>query len=251
VRCAAWLAGCLGLLAAASAGAGELRRVEAVGAVGLAKEGWSAPPRDAALERALRDALARVAREELGDPDQVDPEALAAALGDDPYAYASRFRILEDRGERPALLVDEPGIEREYVVVVEAWVDADRVRERLSAAGLLEEPAGGHRRSRLRVAVRNVRSHADYAAIRAALIEPGGALSVTPLEIERGQALFEVVSERSAARTLDALLAASGPALRIVPIEQDEDSLVLRMERAPEPAGAEPGPIDTTSPNRY
>jgi len=249
---AACLAGLLGALGVASPGAAELRRVEAVGAVGLAEEGWTTPPREAAIGRALKDALARVAQEELGDLEPAEPEALEAALGGDPYVYASRFRIVEDRGERRALLIDEPGIEREYVVVVEAWVDADRVRERLAAAGMLEEPSGEPRRSRIQVSVRNVRSHGDFLAIRGALIERTGALSVTPLEIQRGEAVFEVISERSAARTLDALLAASGPELRIVPIEQDEESMVLRMERRPDEAPeSEPGVFDTPGQNRY
>ena len=44
---------------------------------------------------------------------------LWAALGKNPLDYANRFRILEDRGERPALFTEIPGVSTEYVVLVE------------------------------------------------------------------------------------------------------------------------------------
>lgn len=246
----------LWLLAAPAWGADATRRVEAVGAVGMDPEkGWTTPPRDAALRRALSQAVTQVAESELPelDPSRAE-ETLAPALGDDPFVYASRFRILEDRGERPALLVQEPGVEREYVVVVEAYVDADRVRDSLTRAGLLNAPSGDAKRSRFQMTVLGLESYAAYAAVRAALLNGAGAESATPAEMSRGRAVFDVVASRAPSEVLDALLARTDPTLRFIPVDEDDQSLVVRVEHHPapaEPAAEAPGGFDTQDRKRY
>lgn len=232
--------------------ADPIRRVEAVGAVGLdPATGWTTPPRDAALRHALQQAVTQVAEAQLGD---VDPESAARALGDDPFVYATRFRILEDRGERPALLVQDPGVEREYVVVVEAYVDSDRVRESLSRAGLLDAPSGDRQRSRFQLTVLGLDSYPAYAAVRKVLLGGAGAESVTPLEIARGRAVFDVVASREPGALLDALLAQDDPTLRFSAVDEDERALVVRVDYRPapaEPAAEDPGGFDTPDRKRY
>ena len=55
-------------------------------------------------------------------------------LGDDPFEYATRFRILDDRGVRRSMDADGKATS-EYVVLAEVHVDAERVRERLQVVG--------------------------------------------------------------------------------------------------------------------
>ena len=89
-------------LALGDSGRAEVRPVEALGAVPLDANAPSrVAPRDAALQRALQDAVRRVALDELPDFDpETGEEALALALGEDPYEFANSYRIREDRGER-------------------------------------------------------------------------------------------------------------------------------------------------------
>jgi hypothetical protein len=244
------------LAAGAALAADGVRRVEAVGAVGLdPATGWTTPPRDAALRRALAQAVTRVAEAQLPDLDPESAEdALRPALGDDPFAYATRFRILEDRGERPALLVQEAGVEREYVVVVEAYVDADKVRESLARAGLLDAPSGDGLRSRFQVTVLGLDSYATYAAVREALVGGAGADSATPVEVSRGRAVFDVVASRAPSALLDALLAQTDPTLEFIPVDEDDRALVVRVEHRPaagEPAAEAPSGFDTPGRKRY
>ena len=157
----------LWLLAAAPAPA-DLRETEAVGAVPLyADKRPASPPRDAAERKALSEAVRQVALQLLSaqDPAEVEPR-LGAALGADPKVYISRFRTLEDRGERPVLFSDDPQARAEYVVVVEAQVDADRVREALSRGGLPVTPAGEARRIRVRVEAEGSMTRRYHACAR-------------------------------------------------------------------------------------
>lgn len=253
------LGGAALLLAIALGGAGkaEVRRVEAVGVVPLYADTPSrVPPRDAALERALQEAVVHVALDELPD---FDPEAghdeLAAALGDDPSAFTSRYRIREDRGERPALFTDDPEVESEYVLVAEVHVDVERVRQRLAQAGLLV-PSGDSRRYRVRVVIEGVESYAAYMAVRT-LLEEQDVRSVLPLEMERGRAVLEVDGERPPDELMSGLLSAAPSNLRLVPLGVDDESLTLRASFLGVPAASDPGggpgsrPIDTPDPNRY
>ena len=108
------------------------------------------------------------------DPTDHASEAdLEDALGNDPLDYADRFRVVEDRGERPALFSEAPGVETEYVVLVEAHVETSRIRQRLAAAGLLSRPSGDARRYRVRVVLDEVGSYGAYQAVRTLLEEMG------------------------------------------------------------------------------
>ena len=220
---------------------------------------------------AVEDAQARPAP----DPDEnpsgseedlegvVDP-VLAKALGDDPFDYTPRFRILEDRGVRPALFSTDPEIEEEYVVLVEVHVDVDRVAERLERAGLLVGPSGEAESIRLCVVVEGLSSFRAYERIRSTLVTEVGVPSAMPVELERGRAVLEVDAGREAEVLLDDLLREAPPELRIIPLEVDEEGLVLLVDlvspvptAAPDEVGetgqAGPGTqaIDTSNRNRY
>jgi hypothetical protein len=234
---------------ATAAAAGETRQLESVGAVAIDEQATATePPHDAAVRAALQDAAQRLALELLSaDFDPIDAEpAIAEALGDDPFRYATRYRILEDRGERPALFVEDPNVESEYVVVVEAHLDVDRIRQRMAAKGLLA-PSGEARWVQLHVVIEGLESYGAYAALRRALVEDAGARSALPVEMERGRAVLRVVADREAHALLEALLAAQPQNLRIVPLSADSETLRLRVRETALPPAADaaagrPGP---------
>jgi hypothetical protein len=261
------LGGLLGLTLAAALltggappAAAEVRSIEALGAVPLnANSPPAVPPRDAALRRALHGAVWRVALAELPgfDPsDEAAQAALKGALGKEPLDYATRFRVVEDRGERPALFSEDPGVETEYVVLVEVHVDTDRVRERLSAAGLLAPPSGDARRYRVRVVLEEVGSYGAYQAVRT-LLEEMGARSAVPVEMERGRAVLEVDGTRSPDALIAALVRAAPPNLSVVPLGVDDEGVHLRARFLGGAASTDPGTrrdsraFDTPEANRY
>ncbi len=270
-RCAVALA--LGLSLALAAGA-EVRRMEAVGAVGIVPDAPSPVPlREAALDKALGDAVRRVALEQvdptaleatLATPGEISPDSdavdgtagvLDAALGNDPRSYATRFRILEDRGERPALFVEDPEVQSEYVIVVEVYVDADRVRQRLERGGIPLLSAEEVRRVRVRVVLLDLESYAALAAVREALLDGVGAESVIPVEMERGRSVLAVESDREPSELLAQLLRVVPPELSVDPVLARGQTLTLRVRLASSPSGEasalRPAAIDTTGPNRY
>jgi hypothetical protein len=233
----AWL---LALALAGPVRAADLQVVEAVGAVPLHADARPAsPPRDAAVRKALAEAVRRVALEQLADrdPAEVEPR-LDAALGSDPTLYVSRFRTLEDRGERPVLFSDDPEAKSEYVVMVEANVDAARVRERLAQGGLIVAPAGEASRTHVRVEAEGLQDFAAYRALRETLIEGVGVRSALPIELEQGRAVLDVEGELSGEALLAALRRAAPPGLTLTALETSPERLRLRVELAAEPLPA-------------
>ena len=220
------------------------RRMEAVGAAGIDPEkDAQGTPRDRARHAAVRDAVRRVALElvpeELrpepaAEPDpEADPNAwIERALGSDPFAYATRFRILEDRGPRPALLT--PDVEMEYLVVVEVFLDEDRVRERLAARGLLPEQVA-EERNVLEIEL-EVDSYAAYEGLRQTLLAARGVHSVMPLEMSRGRVLLAVETELLAEPLLTALIRRAPPELRVELLGVGDDHARVRVDLAPLPA---------------
>ncbi len=230
------------LALAAPARAADLRTTEAVGAAPLHADARpTSPPRDVAVRKALSEAVRRVALELLADrdPAEVEPR-LDAALGTDPLVYISRFRTLEDRGERPVLFSDDPEAKSEYVVVVAASVDAVRVRERLAKGGLLVAPAGEARRIHVRVEAEGLADFAAYRALRDTLTEGVGVRSALPVELARGRAVLDVDGELTGESLLAAMVRSAPPGLTLTALETAPDRLRLRVELAPEPAPASP-----------
>ena len=233
------------LALAGPARAVEERTVEGVGAVAVkgASAGHNGTPREAALRAAIVEAVRHVALDLVPRDTAVkDPEAAVdAALAPDPRAFANRFRIVEDRGEGRAMLVNEPGVETEYVMVVQAQVDVARVRERLVRAGLV---AAGEQvpSQRLRIVVVDLDGYAGYMAVRT-LLDEIGVRGAVPVDMTRSQAVLEVESRVPPDQLLAQLVRAAPPELRLEPVGSDEDSLKLRarfMSVQTAPTGAAP-----------
>ena len=261
-------------LLAGAAAAADLRRVESVGVVPI--EAGSArrnEPRDAAVRAAVARGVEGVALELLpegwqrsvadpeigqttGPPGDVEP-LLASALGSDPFDYATRFRILEDRGIRSALLTKDPAVEKEYVVLVEVFVDAERVGERLRSAGWIGAPAGQDAASHVWLVLEGLDSFGAYDALRRILLEDPAVRSALPVELSRGRAVIEVDSGYDAESLGEALVAGSGDGLRVVPVARDGHTLTLLVDYLPPPpasraaepaAGSDGAPADPTVP---
>lgn len=246
-----------------AATAQETRRMEALGAAGIDPEQETRDtPRDRARIAAVQDAVRRVALElvpealrpvpepepefedplDLGDLEGAEvedpaedavPESphawLDAVLGTDPFVYATRFRVLEDRGVRPALLT--PGFEMEYVVVMEVFLDEGRVRDRLAARGLLpEEVAEEHRVLEIEL---EVDSYAAYASLREILLSARGVHRAMATEMARGRVILAVETELDAEPLLTALIRRTPPELRVELLGVGDDHARMRVALAP------------------
>ncbi len=219
-----------GALGPATPAAAEVRRLEVVGAAPAGADApRNRPLRDAALDSAIAEGVERVARELLGG---AAPESLREGLGD-PREYAVRYRILEDRGERRALLLPVPV---EYVVLVEVHVDATRVQRRLAREGLL---AGGPvERRRFRLLLEEVSSYGLYQQVRQAL-EASGARRAVPLEIRPGRMLLDVEADAGPERVMERLVGRGrGLGLEVRVLEIDRSGARVRASRR---AGFAPG----------
>ena len=229
----------LGLaLLAAPVSEAEVRQMEAVGAVPLrAGASPTTPPREAAVRRALDEAVLRVA----GDlvPAMAAEEAavyLPEALGDEPLAYTARYRITEDRGESPAADYLDTDASLAYVVVVEAHIDPVGVDVRLRSAGLLFAGRDGAPLREVRLVIEDLTDYAAYAALRTALVDGAGAHAAVPVAMERGRSELSVTTSESPNELLESLLRSAPPQLRITPllIARDGISLQVALEAVPE-----------------
>jgi hypothetical protein len=257
---AAGLAALLLGAALAPPAAAEVRRFEVVGAVALDPAKPPPAPRHAALRAALQEAVARAAAELVREATGKEPAGEPAPPPGEPTEYAVSYRVLEDRGEQPALLAGGAAGGREYVVVAEVQIDLDRVRLALKGAGRLGSDAPAAAPAVFRLELLDVPSPAAWSALRAALARAGAEVEV-PLELEPGRAMLEVRAAGGAERTVERLLHAALPeglGLERLPSEPGAPRLRVRQgvpaPPPPEAAGAAPGTpeaIDTESPNRY
>jgi hypothetical protein len=227
-------------LAAAGPAAAELVQVDAVG---VAPAGPGA--RQAALESGLREAVLLVAEElaREGGAGTADRAVLGAALGADLRSYAAQYQLAEDRGERPAQLVQQPGVDREYAVVVAAQVERERVREALRRAGLLGAPAAGAVHS-LWLTVEGIDAWPTWERLRRALAARGGA--VRPIEFARGVVVAEMQTDESNEALVERLRRAVGDSLGVAVTGSAPGTLRLRVVVAAAPEldvpGAAPAP---------
>ena len=228
----------LALLAAPAAAREEVRRMEVEGVAPVRAE---APGPDAlrqqALEEAIASAVDEVARELLAGaaayPADFNREALTTILGAARKDYTDRFRILRDLGVRAPEGLDEPGLEGpgleepgaagEYAVAAEVWVDVERLRQRLAAAGLLGSRAASAGPTRtLRVILEPLRSYRAYAFVR-------DTLDARPVELARGRAVLETSARGEPAELLAALQAKAPEGIHIVAAQLDGSDLRLAV----------------------
>lgn len=125
-------------------------------------------------------------------PSEDETALLRAGLGKDMLPYTRSYRILEDQGERPVLFDDAPGIDTEYVVVIEVIVDVDRVGRALEDAGLVVSADAENEQIDLTVELVGLSRYPALERVLAAFRGPLGATRVSMLEFERGRQLFEV-----------------------------------------------------------
>jgi hypothetical protein len=187
------------------------------------------------LEAALTHAVERVARELLSADAAADPGLdLGGLLGGNPRDFTVRYRVLEDRGERRALLVADPEVSTEYVLLVEVFLDVSRIQSALDAAGLpLRKPGeGGHRE--LRLVVESLPSYRAYVALRRHLMERGEATSVIPAVFESGRVELRVVAKLAPPDLMDRLVMPPPKGLRVEPVFADGQSMWIRITELPE-----------------
>lgn len=233
---------------AAPAAAADLRRLESVGVVGIRETGGRLDaPRDGAVRAAVARAVETVAQDLLprdfaagaADAPRLSASSgdlapgLADVLGSDPFDYATRFRIVEDRGLRDALFSAAADVEQEYVVLVEVFVDVGRIRDRLHAAGWIDAASAANAGSRVRLVVEGLESFAAYDALRRTLLEDLDVRSALPLELTRGRAVLAVDGPYGVEALRDALVEQGRSGLRVVPLESDARSLTLLVDWAP------------------
>ncbi len=265
----------LASLLASQLASAELRTLETVGTLPLSKENTTGVvPRDAAIEQALREAVIRIAQEFLADRPLDDEDPLEPADGEEPtlltlpgdeplsedeeaafeaereaelekldtvlgtkmVPYTSRFRVIEDRGRRPALFSDDPEVSEEYVVIVEVQIDVDRVRSRLVEAGMLDATTARVQANEVLLEVNGLSRYAAYLDFRNLLIENLGAHAAVPVEMSARRTVFDVSTEVSAVEFLEALLTATPPHIQIDPLHASGARLRVAVDWQP-PAG--------------
>lgn len=219
----------LGVTLAAGGAHAELRRVEAVGIYGIKDSLRSRViPKDEAIAQARWEGVSRVALELMGEaePGEAEPTedelaALEAALGQDTLPYTRSYRILKDQGERPVLFEDEPGINREYVVVVEVLVDVDRVGSALEQAGLIAASDAGATGEAVGLEILGLDRYEAFQTVVSALVEQLGARQVQTLAFERERQILSVAGPFGAEGLIARLARYRHPRLILEPMGVD------------------------------
>jgi hypothetical protein len=244
------LAVTLALAALASAPvAAEVQKGQAIGVAPVTKADPS--PRDSALRAAVRNAVADAAAAMLprgSAPPEPAPGAserepngwLADKLGDDPFAYVTQFRIVEDRGRRPAMFSADRSVEFEYVVVAEVNLDLDAIRGKLEKLGLAQRSVRGPARV-VTIVVEGLTSYSPLALVRKTLERDRGVRSVQPVEFTPGRAVLAVDSDQDASALVESLTRRAPEGLSVVLVEPGSDRATVRVQwQPPAPAPAAP-----------
>lgn len=249
------LVAALGLAPTAWAAA-EPHRVEVVGAYPIREAlRGKLNPREEAIQKALWEGVSRVALELLGE--EVDPEESEASpatapderaggngtagvspadstdrfrkiFGKEILPYTRSFRIIEDRGERPVLFADEPGVRSEYLVVVEVLVDVERVTAELARAGLVEGQGATVTSQAVTLELIGLESHAGLRRVIEALRQ----LAVTrieTLEFSPARQLLRVEAPFGAEELGARLDRLESSELILDPVEIDREGRRLRV----------------------
>jgi len=236
--------------------AAQEQKGQSVGVAPITKDDPS--PRDSALRAAVRTAVADAAAAMLPasfapparPPDQTDREPnawLADKLGADPFAYVTRFRIVEDRGRRPAMFSADKSVEFEYVVVAEVNVDLDAVRAKMEKLGLAEHSARGPSRE-VTLVVEGLTSYKPLAVVRETLAHDRGVRSVRAVEFTPGRAVLAVDADQDASGLIAGLTRRAPEGLSVTMVDQTPARATVRVQWQPPappptvpPTAAKPG----------
>jgi hypothetical protein len=180
-----------------------------------------------------------------------EPNAwLAEKLGD-PFAYVTRFRIVEDRGRRPALFTADKSVESEYVVLAEVNLSLDAIRAKMEKLGLAERSARGPSRV-VTLVVEGLTSYPPLAQVRKTLERDRGVRSVQPVEFTAGRAVLAIDADQDAPALVESLTRRAPEGLHVVPVEQGPTRATVRVEWTPAapaptaaPTASKSAPIDT------
>lgn len=206
----------------------EIVRVEQVGTAVVGST-WG-DLRQLAVDRGIGRAIVEVARNVSGRPPEDPAGDLRTALGGDLAVYAERFRVLEDRGTIPGTREDgSPTGDRRYTVLMEVYVDRDRVERRLRERGLMAPAPAASPAGQLRIEVRGVTSHADLEALKAFLVGPGGAQSVVPREFERGRVWLAVQTRHAPAELVWRIHREAPAELRLRGVRVEDGAVVVEL----------------------
>jgi hypothetical protein len=259
-RSAASVLAVAGLVFASAPLVAEESKTQAVGVAPVTKEDPS--PRDSALRAAVRTAVAEAAAAMLpanyapperrpGDTDREPNAWLAEKLGD-PFAYVTRFRIVEDRGRRPALFTADKAVESEYVVLAEVNLNVDAIRAKMEKVGLAAERSARGPSRAVTLVVEGLTSYPPLAQVRKTLERDRGVRSVQPVEFTAGRAVLAIDADQDASALVESLTRRAPEGLHVVPVEQGPTRATVRVDWTPvapaptaAPTAAKPAPIDT------
>lgn len=251
------------LLGVSVAQAAEAQRIEVLGSHRIqdAQRGKQ-DPKDEAIRQALWEGVSRVALEllgEEGDATEADPSAgtpgtgaasqgakpdvtarFRRIFGRDIRPYTQSYRIVEDRGERPVLFADEPGVRSEYLVVVEVLVDLDRVTSELARAGLIAsaEPARGG--ESVEIELLGIEQYSAFRRVETVLRSALAASRIETLEYSPARQLLRVESPHGTEAIAARLSRHDSAELILEPVEIDREGRRIQVlgqvfEPAPDP----------------
>lgn len=225
----------IGLISWASNVQAQVESVETIGVYRIRDASRTTViARDAAVENGIWAGVSGVATRLMGRASDApeDLEVVRKALGADVLPYTRSFRIVEDKGEAPARFSTMPDVSAEYIVVVEAIVDVDRVKSALESKGLLDSGGGLslERGEPILVELVGVARYPAYEAIREALRAKLGATRVDSLGFARDRQLLSVEGPFGPAGVYASLSNLEMDGIRLRPVGVDEAGRRVRFE---------------------
>lgn len=248
-----WALAALVCAALAAPAAAQERKVASVGVAPITA--GESSPRDSALRAAVRTAVTEAAAAMLPaghvapTPAPAEPERepnawLAEKLGGDPFVYVTRFRIVEDRGRRPATLSTDRSVAHEYVVLAEVNLDLGAIRAKMEKLGLADRGARGPARE-VTLVVEGLSHYKPLALVRETLQRDRGVRSVRPVEFSTGRAVLAVDADQDAAGLAEGLARRAPEGLGVTMVESGPDRATVRVDWQP---SASPLPSPTPVP---
>ncbi len=162
-------------------------------------------------------------------PSEDQLTALRAALGKDVLPYMRSYRILDDRGEVPVFIKDDPDVTVEYVVVVEVLVDVGRVVGALERAGLIAGADSAEAGDAISVELIGLSRYEAFDYLLVALREQFGATRVQTVEFSRERQVLLVEGPFGPSALSAKLARLESPQLILEPIGVDAEGRRIRL----------------------